>query len=147
MSDRASKALAEASLPGEPRTYDAASKRSGVPLSTLYHRNHGRPSRERKAQDQQYLTPPEEEALEKYLISRAVESKLTSLEVSTEVAAKLDVLEAQAAKADAMLMAPATMPNGSAIVKRNYNARDTLEVDGECRWAVLTTTSAAALSH
>ena len=35
MSDRASKALAEASLPGEPRTYDATSKRSGVPLSTL----------------------------------------------------------------------------------------------------------------
>ena len=36
MSDRASKALAEASLPGEPRTYDARSKRSGVPLTTLY---------------------------------------------------------------------------------------------------------------
>ena len=35
MSDRASKALAEASLPGEPRTYRARSKRSGVPLSTL----------------------------------------------------------------------------------------------------------------
>jgi Tc5 transposase DNA-binding domain len=67
MSDRASKALAEASLPGEPRTYDATSKRSGVPLSTLYHRDHGRPSREAKAQGQQYLTPPEEKALEKYL--------------------------------------------------------------------------------
>jgi len=36
MSDRASKALAEAPLPGEPRTYDATSKRSGVPLTTLY---------------------------------------------------------------------------------------------------------------
>jgi hypothetical protein len=35
MSDHASKALAEASLPGEPRTYDARSKRSGVPLTTL----------------------------------------------------------------------------------------------------------------
>jgi hypothetical protein len=68
MSDRASKALAEASLPGEPRTYDATSKRSGVPLSTLYHRDHGRPSREAKAQDQLYLTPSEEKALEKYLI-------------------------------------------------------------------------------
>jgi hypothetical protein len=33
MSDRASKALAEASLPGEPRTYDATSKRSGVPAA------------------------------------------------------------------------------------------------------------------
>src|SRR4051812_48414078 len=67
MSDRASKALAEASSPGEPRIYDAVSKRSGVPLSTLYYRNHGRPSRETKAQGQQYLTPPEERALEKYL--------------------------------------------------------------------------------
>jgi hypothetical protein len=28
-------------------------------------------------------------------------------------------------------MVPATMPNGSAIVKRNDGARDTLEVDGE----------------
>ena len=67
ISDRASKALAEASLPGEPRTYDARSKRSGVPLSTLYYRDHGRPSRETKAQGQQYLTPSEEKALEKYL--------------------------------------------------------------------------------
>ena len=34
MRDRASKALAGASLPGEPRTYDTRSKRSGVPLTT-----------------------------------------------------------------------------------------------------------------
>jgi len=67
VSDRASKALAEASLPGEPRTYDAISKRSGVPLTTLYHRHHRRRSKEEKAQGQQYLTPPEEKALEKYL--------------------------------------------------------------------------------
>jgi hypothetical protein len=67
MSDRASKALAEASLPGEPRTYDATSKRSGVPLTTLYHRDHGRCSKEEKAQGQQYLTPSKEKALEKYL--------------------------------------------------------------------------------
>jgi hypothetical protein len=66
MSDRASKALAEASLPGEPRTYAATSKRSGVPLTTLYHRDHGRRSKEEKAQGQQYLTPSEEKALEKY---------------------------------------------------------------------------------
>jgi hypothetical protein len=50
MSDRASKALAEASLLGEPRTYDARSKRSRVPLTTLYYRDHGRPLREEKAQ-------------------------------------------------------------------------------------------------
>jgi hypothetical protein len=36
MSDRASKALAEPSLPGEPRTYDATSKRSGVPISNCF---------------------------------------------------------------------------------------------------------------
>jgi hypothetical protein len=67
MSDRASKALAEASLPGEPRTYDATSKRSRVPLTTLYHCHHRRRLKEAKAQSQQYLTPPEEKALEKYL--------------------------------------------------------------------------------
>ncbi|CAG8974028.1 hypothetical protein HYALB_00008577 [Hymenoscyphus albidus] len=63
MSDRASKALVEASLPGEPRTYDSISKRSGVPSSTLYYRDHGRRSREEKAQGQQYLIPAEEKAL------------------------------------------------------------------------------------
>jgi hypothetical protein len=67
MSDHASKALAEPSLPGEPQTYDAISKRSGVPLTTLYYRNHGRRSKEEKAQGQQYLTLSEEKALEKYL--------------------------------------------------------------------------------
>ena len=67
MSDRASKALAEASLPGEPKTYDARLKRSGVPLITLYYCDHGRPSIETKAEGQLYLTPWEEKALEKYL--------------------------------------------------------------------------------
>ena len=67
MSDRVSKALAEASLPGEPRTNDAISKRSGVPLSTLFYRTHGQRSREEKAEGHQYLTPSEEKTLEKYL--------------------------------------------------------------------------------
>jgi len=67
MSDRASKALAEASLPGEPRIYNAISKRSGVLLSTLFYRNYRRRSREEKAQSQQYLTPSEEKALKKYI--------------------------------------------------------------------------------
>ena len=67
MSNRASKALAEASLPGEPQTYDARSKHSGVPLTTLYYHDHGQPSREAKAEGQLYLTPSEEKALEKYL--------------------------------------------------------------------------------
>ena len=67
MSDRANKALIEASLPREPQTYDAISKRTGVPSSTLFYRDHGRRSREEKAQGQQYLTPSEEKALEKYM--------------------------------------------------------------------------------
>jgi hypothetical protein len=49
MSDRASKALAEASLLGEPRTYNATSKRSGVPLTTLYYHDHRQHSKEEKA--------------------------------------------------------------------------------------------------
>jgi hypothetical protein len=52
MSDRASQALAQASLPGEPRTYDATLKHSGVPLTTLYHRHHGRRLKKAKAQSQ-----------------------------------------------------------------------------------------------
>jgi hypothetical protein len=67
MSDRASKALAETSLPREPRIYDARLKRSRVPLTTLYYRDYGRPSREAKAEGQLYLTLLEEKALEKYL--------------------------------------------------------------------------------
>jgi hypothetical protein len=67
MSDRASKALAEGFLPGEPRTYDAISKREKIPLSTLHHRARGRRSKEEKAQGQQYLTPSEDKALETFL--------------------------------------------------------------------------------
>jgi hypothetical protein len=67
MSDRASKALAEASLPGYRRIYDTRSKRSGVPLTTLYYRDHGRSSIKAKAEGQLYLTLSEEKALEKYL--------------------------------------------------------------------------------
>jgi hypothetical protein len=50
MSDRASKAVIEASLPGEPRMYNTRSKRSGDPLITLYHRDYSRRSKEGKAQ-------------------------------------------------------------------------------------------------
>ena len=64
MSDRVSK---EAHVPAEPQTYYARSKRQGLPLSTLYHREHGRPSRKQKAEGQQYLTVPEEKALEAFL--------------------------------------------------------------------------------
>jgi hypothetical protein len=50
MSDRASKALVKASLPGEPRTYDAILKRNKVSLTTFYYRYHGRRSKKEKAQ-------------------------------------------------------------------------------------------------
>ena len=48
MSDRASEALAEGFMLGEPRTYDAISKQRNVPLSTLHHRAQGRRSKEQK---------------------------------------------------------------------------------------------------
>jgi len=68
MSDRASQALAEGVPPGLPRTFDAMSKRSNVPLSTLHHRAHGRPSIEEKARNQQYLTPCEEKAVVEFML-------------------------------------------------------------------------------
>ncbi|TVY81306.1 hypothetical protein LSUE1_G009712, partial [Lachnellula suecica] len=64
ISDRASKSLAEASLPGEPRIYNTRSKRSGVPLITLYYRDYKRRSKEENAQGQQYFILSEEKALE-----------------------------------------------------------------------------------
>ena len=41
-----------------------------VPLTTMYRRDHGRRSKEEKTQDQQYLTPSEEKALEKYSLPK-----------------------------------------------------------------------------
>ena len=67
MGDRPSEALTEGILLGELRTYDAISKRRNVPLSTLHHRSYRRRLKEEKAQSQQYLTPSEEKALEKFL--------------------------------------------------------------------------------
>ena len=62
--------------------------------------------------------------------SRAAESKLGGLEISTKVAANWTYSKqsTQAVKANVIPMAPATMQNSSAIVKRN-NARDAPEVD------------------
>jgi hypothetical protein len=51
--DRASQVLARDLEPDEPRTYAALSKRGKVPRSTLWHRAHGRPSKEDKAKRQQ----------------------------------------------------------------------------------------------
>jgi hypothetical protein len=67
MTDRASQALVESRLLGKPCTYDTIAKCCNVPLSTLHYWDCGRPSWEAKAQHQQYLTPSEEGALEKYV--------------------------------------------------------------------------------
>ena len=65
--DRVSQVLAQDLPPGLPRTYAARAEYAEVALTTLYHREHGRRSKEQKAQSQQYLTPSEEKALEKFL--------------------------------------------------------------------------------
>jgi len=65
--DRASKALAEAP-PTDNRTWAARADSSGVALTTLYNRHHGRPSKEEIAQRQQYLSVEEEKALVAFLL-------------------------------------------------------------------------------
>jgi hypothetical protein len=49
-------------------TCAARSDLSGVPLSTIWHRDHGRPSIKEKGKGQQYLTPEEEKALVSFLL-------------------------------------------------------------------------------
>ena len=67
--DRASQVLAQGVPPGVPTSYRALADHHGnVSHSTLHHRARGRPSREEKAQGQQYLKPYEEEVIVKYLL-------------------------------------------------------------------------------
>lgn len=66
--DPASAVLSEGLVPSKPKTYAALSESSNVAVSTLWHRAHGRPSREDKAKSQQYLSPSEEKALVEYLL-------------------------------------------------------------------------------
>jgi hypothetical protein len=49
-------------------TYAALFELSGVPESTLWHRDHGRDSIQQRAAKQQYLSPQEEKALVSYLL-------------------------------------------------------------------------------
>jgi hypothetical protein len=65
--DPASMALAEAP-PNDERTWAARSDASGVAVTTLYNRWRGRPSIQKKAQAQQYLTVEEEKALVAFLL-------------------------------------------------------------------------------
>jgi len=70
--DAASVVLSEGLDPTMPRTYAALSYFSNVPASTLWHRAHGRPSRDEKAKCQQYLTPSEEKALVNYALRLSI---------------------------------------------------------------------------
>jgi len=71
MSNQASQALTQG-LPLDVRgTYSALAERGNIPHSTVWYHNHGRPSKEEKAQRQQYLTPSEEKALIKFLLQIA----------------------------------------------------------------------------
>jgi hypothetical protein len=54
----------------EKVTYQELHEFSGVPLTTLWHRDHGRISIQERAALQQYLTPQEEKALVKYLLNK-----------------------------------------------------------------------------
>ena len=63
----ASKALAEAPS-NDNRPWAARSDASGLSLTTLYNRAHGRPSIEAKAQSQQYLTVDEEKVPVAFLL-------------------------------------------------------------------------------
>ena len=49
-------------------TYATISGLSGVPETTLWHRDHGSPSIQQKGAKQQYLTPQEEKALVNYVL-------------------------------------------------------------------------------
>ena len=53
--DQANRALAQDLPPNVPRRYAVIADRSKVPLTTMWYRDNGRPSREEKVQRQQYL--------------------------------------------------------------------------------------------
>jgi hypothetical protein len=71
--DPASQALAQNLPPNVRRTYAALAERCDVPVSvtTVWYRDNGRPSRQTKAERQQYLTPSEEKALVVFVLRTA----------------------------------------------------------------------------
>jgi hypothetical protein len=69
--DDAEAVLATLRSSTEHQTYAALSEISRVPASTLWHREHGRPSRREVAAQKQYLTPSEENALADYVLCMA----------------------------------------------------------------------------
>ncbi|KAI9746367.1 MAG: hypothetical protein M1818_000079 [Claussenomyces sp. TS43310] len=71
--DRASQVLAQGVLPSVPTSYRALADHYGnVSHSTLHHRARGRPSREEKAQGQQYLKLYEEEVIVKNHLLKSI---------------------------------------------------------------------------
>jgi hypothetical protein len=67
--DRASQVLGQGVPPGVPTLYRAlADHHDNVSHSILYYRARRRPSREKKAQGQQYLKPYKKKVLVKYLL-------------------------------------------------------------------------------
>jgi hypothetical protein len=65
--DRASQVLIDSLPESQPCTYRALARHGEIAYAIVWHRAHGRPSREEKAKNQQYLTPAEETALAQYL--------------------------------------------------------------------------------
>jgi hypothetical protein len=69
--DKASRTLAEGVPPGIPFSFRALADHSDVSYTILHRRSHSGRSLEQKGQDQQYLTPWEEEALVKFILQIA----------------------------------------------------------------------------
>jgi hypothetical protein len=66
--DPATTALAENRQSAQPKSYPSLSRSSGIPVSTLRDRDHGRISKRERAANQQYLSPQEERSLVEYAL-------------------------------------------------------------------------------
>lgn len=71
MADQASQVLAQGLPAGVLWTYTTLAEHGHVARSTLYHRARGRRSKAEQNEIQQYLTPPEEKVIVKFLLHMA----------------------------------------------------------------------------
>lgn len=119
--DRASKVLA-ARLPSDvPITWSALSESSDVPLSTLYHRAHGRPSPTKKWQNQKYLSTEEENVLLTFLMISSTMGEPVQIKYLPSLA---HIIACR--RASAMIDKPIKAPNknwGQAFQKRHPELR------------------------
>jgi hypothetical protein len=69
--DKVSQALAQGTPHGVRPIFCGRAEYFDVPRSTLHDREHGRPLKEQKAQNQQYLTPCEEKAVVNFILQIA----------------------------------------------------------------------------